>query len=606
MKKTVLLKLSAVILFIAAVASVTGLLGTYTQTDKEPLFLTPTFDDSNGWEFYVTDSGQRKQIDTEELLETKGTFYISRTLTQDLEDGGYTSLLLTGNIPCAVFVDGNLIYTNYPNENLQFDNVDFGGYASALTRGEVKCTLPNQLAGSNLTIATAHGKSPCMPGVKLSSQAIDDEMIVAAANREMIPASAFAVMALLLLGIWIFAFFQGIRAPQALLLIITALLQMFYRLRAYEFVSSAPTALATPFTMFIPVLGLLLPLVWLLLQMKKKQNRIIFGVILGISAVTAFIMPVGAVFGGLPFYSSFLANNDILYLPIAALIVFAALEAGNKNIDFRLLLPGMGVAVLFGFINGFPFSILDWCAEGLFALTALISLYKVIKRVIQIHTDLATQTERSKQLDIRLLAQRDFYAAKLTSENEIRSLRHDMDGHIKTLQALLGDSKTEEAKKYIDGIAKQRSEQTVKIFSDNPYINAVLNNYDAICRKHYIDFSCRIGIDNRELPATELCLILNNALENAVEASLTLPEKNREIKVQIAVKQNRFLLRVSNRFDGDIKTDHGLPVTKKDGNEHGYGLSNIRAAAERKGGSMEYFARDGYFVLDVEFAIDGE
>lgn len=211
-----------------------------------------------------------------------------------------------------------------------------------------------------------------------------------------------------------------------------------------------------------------------------------------------------------------------------------------------MLLCGMGAAVLYACIVGFPYRILDWFAAVLFALTAFISLCEVTRHIVKINSDLAAQTERSKQ----------------------------------------------------------RNEQTVKIFSDNSYINAVLSNYDAICRKNNIAFSCRIGIENRELPATELCLILNNALENAVEASLTLPEKDRKIKTQIAVKQNRFLLRVSNRFDGDIETDNGLPVTKKDGKKHGYGLSNIRAAAERRGGSMEYSDQNGYFVLDVEFEIE--
>ena len=81
-----------------------------------------------------------------------------------------------------------------------------------------------------------------------------------------------------------------------------------------------------------------------------------------------------------------------------------------------------------------------------------------------------------------------------------------------------------------------------------------------------------IGIGDEELPVTELCLILNNALENAVEASLTMPEGERIIKVQATVRQNQFLLRVSNRFEGCLTAAGGLPVSTKEGTNRQHGV----------------------------------
>ncbi|MDE7360300.1 MAG: hypothetical protein K2N38_00010 [Oscillospiraceae bacterium] len=84
----------------------------------------------------------------------------------------------------------------------------------------------------------------------------------------------------------------------------------------------------------------------------------------------------------------------------------------------------------------------------LFILAALISFYSLIRRTVRIQTDLALQNERLKSLDQAMAAQKQFYEAKLTKENEIRSLRHDMDGHLSTLSSLLNDNKTEEAASY--------------------------------------------------------------------------------------------------------------------------------------------------------------
>lgn len=362
---------------------------------------------------------------------------------------------------------------------------------------------------------------------------------------------------------------------------------------------------------------------------KKKLTRLVFGIILAVSAAVALIVPIGTVFGELPFYCPFLIGNEILYLPIAALVIFAILEAKNKNTVFRLLLSGLGIAVLCTALlyvgsmlkSGYyaqkiavvfklftddrdASMFLDWCVIVLFVLTAFIDLYKIAARIVRLHSDLAVLTERANMLDNDLNVQKQFYEAKLSSEKEMRSLRHDMNGHLKTLQGLLESNNAEEAKNYLADLSKQHNEQSAKIFSSNPYINVVLSNYDAICSKNNIEFIYRIGVENHELPANALCLILNNALENAVEASLKLPENDRRIKVQMAVRQGRFLMRLSNRYDGSIKTADGLPVTSKSGKEHGYGLANIRAAAMRRGGSVECSAENGYFVLDVEFEVE--
>ena len=90
-------------------------------------------------------------------------------------------------------------------------------------------------------------------------------------------------------------------------------------------------------------------------------------------------------------------------------------------------------------------------------------------------------------------------------------------------------------------------------------MDAVLQNYAAKCLDQHIELVCHIGIGEHELPATELCLILNKAPENAMEDALTMPEGEKIIKLQ---------------------------------------------AAGRRNGYMDYRVQYGYFVLDVTFGLD--
>ncbi len=634
MKKVLLSKCAAVGTFFIIAAAVFGLFVTYTRADMEPLFLTPVLSDAKGWDIYTVENGMRRRLDIDEVpeIEHGETYYISRALSQDLEDSGYTFLRLSSYLPWAVFLDDKLLYTTCPDSVSSIDQISFPEEYDGLSgRGEaVRCTLPEHFAGRKLTIATTTGNSeygPSLPGIILSSEAAESESALSGVSSEMIPAAGFAAAALLLMAVWLFAFLQGVYNYRILLPIITALLQAFSHLQQFEFRSASSTALDSPLTQFIPVVSLVLPLVYFLLQIKEKRNRRLFGCILAVSSFVAFIAPTANLFGGLPFYNAFLAQNEVLYVPMAALLIFTVSEAKHGNAELRLFLSGLGITV-FGIVILYigsvfgkryytdnisvilksvlarePSVFFRWCAVILFLLSALLGLYKIIRYTVQMHTELALQTERSEQLDRQLLAQKDFYDARLSHEKEIRSLRHDMNGHLNTLAMLLSDDKAAEAKNYLDGIAEYHNGQTSRLFSSNPYVNAVLQNYSAKCLEHHVELVCRIGIGDHELPATELCLILNNAFENALEASLKLPEADRKIKVQAAVRQNLFLLRVSNPFIGNIKTDNGLPVTIKSGKGHGYGLSNIRQAAERRGGSMEYHIQDGYFVLDVELPV---
>lgn len=74
--------------------------------------------------------------------------------------------------------------------------------------------------------------------------------------------------------------------------------------------------------------------------------------------------------------------------------------------------------------------------------------------------------------------------------------------------------------------------------------------------------------------------------------------------MQATVRQDQFLLRVSNRFDGRLTIADGQPLSTKEEGGHGYGLSNIKQAAGRKGGQMEYRVLNGYFVLDVTLGVN--
>lgn len=619
---------AAVLLFVALVAMLMRGLYFYTDITQERITFTPWLMDARGWQIYTMQNGERTELTPQEMGEMPSdeTVYLSRVLDAQYEADGYTTLMLWERLrPYSVWLDGALLYTTCPQIEQTMDAVRFpADYEGvALPCMAICCTLPNGYAGKTLTIATVMlpAYRGSMPGVFLSGDGIEGEYWMKTASKNTMPAVAWALCAVLLLGLLVYNLFQGKLAWSLLLLAAATLAQMFSHLREYSFYAPASTAWDTPLMIFIPQLTFLLSALYLVMQMRRWRK--LCTVFLLISAVPLLVCPLGNILG--IFAISEGIYSYAFYIGLVALLACAVLEVRDGNRVFRMLwgalcgicvcvtavsfavspqtsLPAFFVAQARAILLMNPHQKLSICGTLLLAVAIFISVCVIIRDTADTQAQLAVQKTRLDRLDYELLVQKQFYETRLTNEQELRAIRHDMKTHLNAMSALLADGKTAEVAAYLEQLT-QRQEHPGETFCDNPYLNAVLGSFTTRFQENEIPFTCHIGVGKQPLPGVELCLILGNALENALEASLLQPQTERGVSVQARVHNGQFLLRVSNRFKGIPVERDGLPVTTKQQDGHGYGMANIRSTAQRLGGAMYYRAERGEFVLEVHFPV---
>jgi len=179
-------------------------------------------------------------------------------------------------------------------------------------------------------------------------------------------------------------------------------------------------------------------------------------------------------------------------------------------------------------------------------------------------------------------------------------MKHDMNGHLTTVSHLLTENNKDEAVRYLADLTDYTESHQKELYSDDPYLNAVVTNYTEVFSENETTFEHDIQLDRMRLHHVEMCLVLNNALQNALEASLKLPPEQRYVRLRVKTNQSLLLFRITNRFDGkqDI-TDGEFPHSTKNGTGHGYGLFSIRDAAESLGGFAVCNSESDLFVLDV-------
>lgn len=201
-----------------------------------------------------------------------------------------------------------------------------------------------------------------------------------------------------------------------------------------------------------------------------------------------------------------------------------------------------------------------------------------------------------------LMLQKSYYEELEQNQAEIRRFRHDMNNHLGVIQSLFLSGSKEEAAQYMKELETQMAVRT-RVFCKNSIVNAVLNaKYNLmadykIYSFFHIDLDKLTGID-----AISLCCLFSNTLDNAIEASLKIPDAGRRhVSVKARVAENGyFTYEISNVKNNRVTERKGRPISdKEDGAAHGLGLSNVREMVEKYHGTMEISYTEDRFTVTV-------
>ncbi len=201
-----------------------------------------------------------------------------------------------------------------------------------------------------------------------------------------------------------------------------------------------------------------------------------------------------------------------------------------------------------------------------------------------------------------LKLQKSYYEELEKSQATIRKLRHDMNNHLSVIQSLYRLGNIEEAEHYLKKMEVQMAVQS-RMFCKNSIINAVLNAKYNLAVEHKID--CFFHIDLQKLigiDAVSLCCLFSNTLDNAIEASVKIPEpKDRYISAKARVTENGyFTYEIRNTKQNPVLEQKGhLQSDKENKVLHGLGLSNVREMVERYRGTLDISYTEDTFTVTV-------
>lgn len=234
----------------------------------------------------------------------------------------------------------------------------------------------------------------------------------------------------------------------------------------------------------------------------------------------------------------------------------------------------------------------------LITISIMLTMYIVVTLIINVITRQHSAYVVSllqNQIDLQL----SHYEKLEKLSGEMRSFRHDYINHLHSVLSLIQMSEYDDAEKYIGKLLEIKDAPAAAFNSGNRLADAILTDKSESCGKD-IRISL-VGMIPAELDNVDLCTVLSNALDNAIEACRRCGGGN--IDITAGEKQGYFVITVKNPTDSLEKTD-GIPATtKKDRENHGFGLLSIEQAAKKHDGAMTVHSENGVFELSAVFKI---
>lgn len=188
------------------------------------------------------------------------------------------------------------------------------------------------------------------------------------------------------------------------------------------------------------------------------------------------------------------------------------------------------------------------------------------------------------------------------SQRKTSLYRHDLRHHMLYLSSCIENGKYGQAQEYIREVCSGIEGNKVTVFCQNEVANLIFSAFAARAGDLGVTFQVRAGI-SQNIPVSEsdLCVLLCNALENALHACQKQKEEGASGTIQVLMceKKGQVILQVVNSCGESLLFDHGIPVTSEAG--HGLGVRSICAIVERYGGIYDFSVKDGRFILRVSF-----
>ena len=192
------------------------------------------------------------------------------------------------------------------------------------------------------------------------------------------------------------------------------------------------------------------------------------------------------------------------------------------------------------------------------------------------------------------------YRETETMYQEMRGWRHDFRNHLQLLKSYAQKGDLAAVQAYLAELEQGLSRVDPAVKTGNTMADAILNSKISLARSKGVPVRADARIPVKlSISDLDLCVILGNLFDNAIEASVKLPESQRLIRLYMDMKGSQLYISFTNFAPGGKLTQAGGRFSTTKGSGHGFGLLRIDSVVKRLGGYLRRASEEGAFTTEI-------
>lgn len=596
---------AAVLLLAAAAAALAGLarLSRPDQAQME-LPLTCTESERNGWRFF-TEGGEAEPVFgfggylSGIAAEGVGPVVAERLIAED-ETREFLQFLYF-NAGVEVFLDGALLYTDFPDAARGADGFLLDADPAGIDRDGLCIPLPVPCAGKTLRVVTYTFsydglRQPVLPS--LMNRYSDAAMQTASVVWPMAAVTALLLLALALLSVFLLGA-QADRLQWKLLPLAAYFLLAAVQVARGSWLSAAAGLEEHGAILWISRLSIDALFCFLALELAGWRRGVLLAGAAGhvlVSALWAFAgisLPTGME-GDSVGFALFLLSLLLLLtakrprLRRSALAVCAAAFILLGMYAVNLVIGSDG---LYPLTNPASALIRGHDLRAFFALLCgFTGILCAVQTAVGSFRGALLRQRQAQALEARSRMVQANYEQTLETLAQTAAFRHEWKNHVAVLDVLLRKGDLAGMTAYLARLDGQLDRLSPHSYTANFTVNTVLQRYAALACERGVRFRVNAPLpETLGLDVGDLCRFLFNLLDNALEAAAgAAPDRQPEIVCTLQIRQSYLAISCENTYGGALSVgEHGqLLSTKSERGEHGFGLVQMRAIAEKYGSTL--------------------
>jgi len=190
-------------------------------------------------------------------------------------------------------------------------------------------------------------------------------------------------------------------------------------------------------------------------------------------------------------------------------------------------------------------------------------------------------------------------SALQATQKQAAIYRHDMRHHLALIAGYLADGDLEKAENYVRLAQADIEDITPTRYCEHNTVNLILSFFAAKAKKNGVLLSVDAQLPQAlSISETELCALLSNGIENAIEAAAQAAEEQfKKVRISCQTHKGNLLIFIENSFTGKLAMENGLPQSCREG--HGFGVKSMDMIVEKYNGYCSFEAKGEIFTMRI-------